>query len=436
MAATLFTKNTTKVPPRQWKRCRSRGVIGRASMESRPNGSAKSAISSATKHLNTSARLSTAKKGRTACFKRPIVKSWGRAEMSIGTPMAMKSLNAVGSVLLCMSWDAASHGMQAEQEESPNQYLEAEPPNKHDDNAGTRHVRGMRSPPLLLAGGAIEAALVDLSGTLHVGPRAVPGAPAACRRLHRSGVKVLYLTNTSKQSSSSLLRQLREAGFDESAVPGMDSIMTSVGAARRCLSERGLRPYCLVEDELLEAELAGIETGDPNCVLVGLAPSKLDYPRLNEAYRMLSKWKDEDDGNDGDDSKPRLVAIHRGAYYRDADGELSLGPGEFVSLLERSSGVSARVMGKPSPDFYRTALSSLGVDDPARAVMIGDDVVGDVAGALDAGFGGALLVKTGKYKEGDEGGGKTGGIVPTRTVDSIVEAVDCIVQSVEIVSDA
>jgi len=36
------------------------------------------------------------------------------------------------------------------------------------------------------------------------------------------------------------------------------------------------------------------------------------------------------------------------------------------------------------------------------AVMVGDDAEADVAGALRAGLGGAVLVCTGKYCDGDE----------------------------------
>ena len=39
---------------------------------------------------------------------------------------------------------------------------------------------------------------------------------------------------------------------------------------------------------------------------------------------------------------------------------------------------------------------------PKHAVMVGDDAEADVAGALRAGLGGALLVRTGKYTRGDE----------------------------------
>jgi HAD superfamily hydrolase (TIGR01458 family) len=291
-------------------------------------------------------------------------------------------------------------------------------------------------------GPIIRAALIDISGTLHVGRDAVPGAVSACRRLfqlQREGrsLGVLFLTNTSQVPSGELLTRLRQAGFDETAIPSAGHVMTSVGATRRFLLDNGLRPYCLVEDALLETDLRDVDTNDPNCVLVGLAPGKFDYERLNAAYRLLLRWRGEDEGAARDDDgrrpppPPRLIAVHRSTRHRDADGGMSLGPGGFVSLLEGAVPcVSARVVGKPSRDFYLAALSRLGVDDPSGAVMVGDDVVGDVGGALATGFGGAILVRTGKYVAGDETpAAGAGGVAPTLTVDSIVEAVDYIVSN-------
>jgi len=282
--------------------------------------------------------------------------------------------------------------------------------------------------------GPINAALIDISGTLHVGDDAIPGAIAACRKLfHRRNLKLLFLTNTSKMSSRTLLRRLREMGFDETAIPNEGKIITSAGATRRYLLRNELRPLCLIEDELLEVDFDGVDLRDPNCVLEGLAPSKFYYKRLNEAFRLLSRLKEKRaaKGSSGSDDENLLVAIHRATHYRDSDHELSLGPGGFVSLLEQTAGVSACVIGKPSREFYCTALSSLGMHDPSHAVMVGDDVVGDVKGALDAGFGRVVLVRTGKYVRADESGEKTGGVLPSWTVDSIVEAVDRICSTLE-----
>jgi FMN phosphatase YigB (HAD superfamily) len=52
------------------------------------------------------------------------------------------------------------------------------------------------------------------------------------------------------------------------------------------------------------------------------------------------------------------------------------------------------VLGKPSPEFFRLALDAAGVA-PARALVVGDDLGVDVAGAHAAGLR-AVLVRTGK----------------------------------------
>lgn len=262
-----------------------------------------------------------------------------------------------------------------------------------------------------------KAALIDLSGTIHIGERAIEGAITACARLQESGVQVLFLTNTSKTSCDELLKQLRRIGFSENAMP-TGSLLTSVSATREYLVSKGGRPLCLVENVLLE-DLEGVQFENPNCVVVGLAPSVLQYQNLNKAFRLLMKLKE-----DRKDTVLPLIAIHRGKYFRDSDDELSLGPGGFVSCLEEAAGLKATVMGKPSRDFFQAALTKLGVEGH-ETVMVGDDVIQDCKGAKDAGLAKAILVRTGKYMEGDELR------IPSPddlVVDSVVEAVNYILQ--------
>ena len=75
-------------------------------------------------------------------------------------------------------------------------------------------------------------------------------------------------------------------------------------------------------------------------------------------------------------------------------------------------------LGKPARGFFEGALASAGVR-AGEAVMVGDDAEADVAGALAAGVGVALLVRTGKYRQGDEGVAKP---KPTETVDDLEAA--------------
>jgi ribonucleotide monophosphatase NagD (HAD superfamily) len=143
-------------------------------------------------------------------------------------------------------------------------------------------------------------ALVDLSGTIHQGTTPLPGAVQAIKTLRQDGiVQVRFLTNTSMTSRRRLLLQLRSIGFDEQCVADESEILTAATAAASSIEERKLTPLLLTEDATLEdfervlpnANLP-VPTPAPNCVVVGLAPSKLDYETMNKAFRVLNVSSD------------------------------------------------------------------------------------------------------------------------------------------------
>ena len=114
----------------------------------------------------------------------------------------------------------------------------------------------------------------------------------------------------------------------------------------------------------------------------------LTYEDLNAAFRALS-------------AGAPFLALATNRVFNGPDGELALDVGAIVEALRYSSGVDPIVMGKPSPEFFRAAAASMGCDI-SQVTMIGDDAEFDVAGALDAGAGAGILVRTGKYTRGDE----------------------------------
>jgi len=288
----------------------------------------------------------------------------------------------------------------------------------------------------------IGAALLDLSGTLHVGKTVVEGAVDAVQRLRAAGIRVRFLTNTSKVSTQELRRQLVEMGFLQDSNDAEDDLQlqTSVLATRAyLLKHQLLRPYCLMEDASDLTGAGGISSNGPppyDCVVVGLAPSKLNYENLNQAFRVLvdSSLDDNKDIDDKEKKQKPLIAIHKGKYQRDTDNLLSLGPGPFVSALEMAAGVEAVVMGKPSKEFFDSAL--FGDVPPSETVVVGDDVLTDVVGGIkNANIGYGVLVRTGKYRPGDEDAlvnavnlYESGDARTTICCDSIVEAVDYILE--------
>lgn len=227
----------------------------------------------------------------------------------------------------------------------------------------------------------LRAVLIDLSGTLHIAHRALPGAVEAVRRLRRAGLQVRFVSNTSSRSRRQLLDILNGLGLPVNPT----ELFTAPMAVVRHLADLHLRPFLLVHPDL-EEEFAGLQTGDPNAVVVGFAAEHFTYPRLNRAFQLLLQGAP-------------LLATGKGRYFQGENG-LQLDAGPFLAALEYAAGTRALVLGKPAPEFFRAALADLDCP-PEAAVMIGDDVEMDVNGALAAGLQ-AMLVRSGKFRPGDE----------------------------------
>jgi ribonucleotide monophosphatase NagD (HAD superfamily) len=65
------------------------------------------------------------------------------------------------------------------------------------------------------------------------------------------------------------------------------------------------------------------------------------------------------------------------------------GTGSVVAALEAASGATARSVGKPEPQVFLTALDRLGA---GRALVIGDHLEADAAGARAAGLDCAIVL--------------------------------------------
>lgn len=228
----------------------------------------------------------------------------------------------------------------------------------------------------------IRGVLLDVGGVVYVGAEPLPGAVAAVRRLKDAGFGLRYLTNTTRTPRRGVLGKLRGFGLD---VDEGELFMPAI-AARRYLEGRGLAPHLLVHPAL-EEDFAGLPGGGSEAVVIGDAADGFAFAALNACFRKLERGAD-------------FLALAKNRSFQDADGALSLDVGAFVTALEYASGKQAVVLGKPSPDFFAAALDDLGLA-PAEAVMIGDDAEADVGGAMASGLAG-ILVRTGKYRPGDE----------------------------------
>jgi HAD superfamily hydrolase (TIGR01458 family) len=229
----------------------------------------------------------------------------------------------------------------------------------------------------------IGAVLIDIDGVLTVSWQPIDGAVAAMHRLRSAALPLALVTNTTSRTRASIAAVLAGAGFPVTA----GDVLTAPVIAAGYLKNHYPGARCLllnsgeIGEDLAGVNLAGADDAAVDVVLLGGAGPEFSYAALNQAFGHLQ-------------TGALLVAMHRGLYWRTAEG-LQLDSGAFVAGLEQAAGITAEVVGKPAAAFFATALAHLGAD-AARTLMVGDDIENDVLAAQRQGLTG-VLVKTGKY---------------------------------------
>jgi phospholysine phosphohistidine inorganic pyrophosphate phosphatase len=254
---------------------------------------------------------------------------------------------------------------------------------------------------------APQGYLLDLDGTLYSGGAAIPGAVDALARLRRKGIPYRLVTNTTSRSRQLLVQRLLQYGFEVTPEEIFTATLAAAGLARDAGHNR-VAPF--LPEPALE-DLAGLELGGgtvgnagsspPDAILVGDLGQAWSYALMQQAFECLM-------------AGAAFIAVSRDRYWLDGE-RLALDAGPFVAGLEFATGKKAIIAGKPSPEFYRRAVQSLGLGQPEKAAMLGDDLWSDVEGAQRAGLEG-WLVRTGKYRESAL---RESGIRPDRILDSV-----------------
>jgi len=252
----------------------------------------------------------------------------------------------------------------------------------------------------------IKGVLIDLDGVVHQRGAAIPGSIEAISKLRELNLDFRFVTNTTRLPLRLVAGELEKAGvFAERS-----HVFTPALAARAYIEDHHLDPYFLTSTALKE-DFASLKSGRRRAVVLADAYTEFSYANLNEAFRLIEQGAE-------------FLALATNRSFRDADEQLSLDVGGFVACLEYASNRKAHVLGKPSPDFFRMAVTHMSLA-PANAVMIGDDAEFDVSAAIKAGLRG-ILVRTGKYKPGAEDGVDP---KPDAVAQNLLEAIDLITKA-------
>lgn len=226
----------------------------------------------------------------------------------------------------------------------------------------------------------IKGIMTDIGGVLYVGDEAISGAPGTLDGL-RAHYPLRLISNTTQLTPEMVKAHLEKLGF----AIGADEMYTALAVTKAYLEKQKCHAYLILTDAA-EAYFSDMPKGEVSCVVVGDARENFSFDRLNRAFRYLEQGA-------------KLIGASKSRYYKDSDGGLTMGAGGWITALEFASGKEAKIIGKPSKDFFHLVADSMGLE-PREILMVGDDIDSDIGGAQRAGFKTAL-VQTGKYKADD-----------------------------------
>jgi HAD superfamily hydrolase (TIGR01450 family) len=221
--------------------------------------------------------------------------------------------------------------------------------------------------------------LLDLDGCVWVGDEPTPGAVEAVGALRAAGRRLAFVTNDARHGEDDFVRKLWSLGFQAAR----EEIVTAGGALQHVLAESGHSTAYVIGSDAVHRHVsdAGLrilnhsDLADRAEVVVVSGHERFDFAELRGAVQ----------------------AVLRGAEVwctsRDATFPMPDGPwpatGSVVAAVEAATGVDARSVGKPEPQLFLTALDRVG---EGRALVIGDRLDADVAGAHAAGLDGAIVL--------------------------------------------
>lgn len=215
--------------------------------------------------------------------------------------------------------------------------------------------------------------IIDMDGVLWRGKRPMEGLTDFFAFLRRHEIRFVLATNNASRSRMDYVEQLARFGVTvrpEEVLPSCDATafylqqIAPAGARVLVVGEQALRAA------LIEAGFQVIDEEDVDFVVVGL-DWDLTYAKLARAARAI--W-----------NGARFIGTNPDPVWPGEDG-LYPGNGATLAFLERATGVSPIVVGKPEPLMFQIAMQRMGAV-PETTAVIGDQLPTDILGGKRAGL--------------------------------------------------
>jgi HAD superfamily hydrolase (TIGR01450 family) len=225
-----------------------------------------------------------------------------------------------------------------------------------------------------------DQVLLDLDGCVWVGDTCTRKAPAAVAALREAGKQVAFITNDSRRSPEEYVRKLWSLGLKAA----LEEVVTVGAAIQHVLAENhpGSSAYVIGSPAIFRhvadagAKIVnGTERESAAEIVVVAGHNDLHFADLRPAIQSVL-------------SGAEMIAAGRDRTFPTKSG-IAPGTGAIVAALEYATDRHAHNVGKPEPQMFRTAIDRLGA---GRALVVGDRLDADLAGAAAAGLDGAIVL--------------------------------------------
>lgn len=249
-----------------------------------------------------------------------------------------------------------------------------------------------------------DCILLDQFGVIHDGQTPYPRALEAIRKLHENALKIVILSNSSRQEKHAA-EKLTRMGIDTATIHGIvTSGQLAFGAIREEMvrspesrvlhfnwnSGRGTistKDHNIREVPPLKRTIEGLRLPSPEDIDLIVAhgtdgimtsPTELQ-PVPIKALRDFSKEIAQ--------QRPDLPFFCANPDMVTVDGpKLRIMPGTLAKDFEDAGGTCVRRMGKPDGVAYDAAIQLLSEVNKGRVLAIGDSLGHDILGAANAGI--------------------------------------------------
>jgi 4-nitrophenyl phosphatase len=223
-----------------------------------------------------------------------------------------------------------------------------------------------------------KVVLCDLDGVVWLAHQPIPGSVGAIASLREAGIRVVFVTNNSFSTYDEQVAALGSIG-----VPAEGDIVTSAMSAATaiksgwrvllCGSQGLIEEIGRVTDDVVVAYNEPMAAGDFDAVVVGFH-REFNYQVLTDALTAVR-------------GGAVLIGSNDDPTYPTPNGPIP-GGGSILAAIEKASGVTPTVTGKPYEPMALLVRDMCGDVLPEEMVMIGDrsDTDGGFARTMGARF--------------------------------------------------